>query len=102
MGVCKGECMGYSLEDESLMLMRCHSCGMPQLYETLEGWKFVCGQAYNLKGIKGKISVFLLFLSFVSILLHSSHGTMCADPAVAGGGDCLINKYKYILGTILR
>ena len=35
---------------------------MPQLYEACEWWKSVCGRAYNLKGIKGKFSVFLLFL----------------------------------------
>ena len=56
------EYMGSSLGNELLTLMRCHSCGLPQLYEALEGWKSVCGQAYNLNGIKGKISVFLHFL----------------------------------------
>ena len=34
-GVCERECMGCSLEDEPLTLMRCHSCGLPQLYEAL-------------------------------------------------------------------
>ena len=28
---------------------------IPQLYEALDGWKSVCGRAYNLKGINGKI-----------------------------------------------
>ena len=54
--------MGCSLGDEPLTLKRCFSCGLPQLYEALEGWKSVCVQAYNLKGMKGKFSVFLLFL----------------------------------------
>ena len=36
---------------------------MPQLcvakaIKAFEGWKSVCGQAYNLKGIKGNISFF--------------------------------------------
>ena len=42
---------------------RCHSCGLPQLYEALEVWKSVCNRAYNLKSIKGKISVFVFFLN---------------------------------------
>ena len=58
-GVCEGECMGCSPGDEPLTLTRCHRCGLPQLYE---GWKSVCGRAYNLKGINVKFSVFLLFL----------------------------------------
>ena len=29
-GVCEGEYMGRSLEDEPLTLMRRHSCGLPQ------------------------------------------------------------------------
>ena len=66
MGVCEGECMGRSPGDEPLTLMICHSCGLPKLYEAFEGWKSVCGQAYILKGIKGK---FFFLLSFVSLLL---------------------------------
>ena len=27
---CEWECIGRSPEDETLILMRCHSCGMPQ------------------------------------------------------------------------
>ena len=50
--------------NETLTLMRCQSWGMSQLYEVLEGWKSVCGGAYNLKGIMGKFSVFLLLLNF--------------------------------------
>ena len=65
-GVCEGECMGCSPGDEPLTLKRCHSCGLPQLYEAFEGWKSVCGRAYNLKPKKmakmGNFSVFLLFL----------------------------------------
>ena len=61
-GVCEGEYMGRSPVDEPLALTRCHSCRFPQLYETCEGWKSVCGLAYNLNGIKGKFSVFLPFL----------------------------------------
>ena len=60
-GVCEGECIGRSPGDEPLTLTRCHSCGLPQLYEAF-GWKSVCGRVYNLKGIKGKISFLLLFL----------------------------------------
>ena len=85
-GVCKGECMGHSPGDEPQTLTRCHSCGLPQLYEALEGWNSVRGRAYNFKGIKGKFSVFLLFYccSFL--------GMMRVDPAVVGGGDSVINK----------
>ena len=61
-GFCEGECMGRSPGDEPLTLTRYHSCGLPQLYEACEGWKSVCGRAYNLKEIKGKFSVFLLFI----------------------------------------
>ena len=80
--------MGYSRGDKPLTLMRC------QLYEALEGWKSVCGKAYNLKSIKGKIFCSSSFLSFVSLLLSSCHHDMMrADPAVGGGGDSIINKY---------
>ena len=61
-GVCEGECMGCSQGDEPLTLIRCNSCGLPHLYEALEGRKSVCDRAYNLKGIKGKFSGFFLFL----------------------------------------
>ena len=54
--------MGRSPKNEPLTLMRCHNCGLKQLYDVLEGWKSVCGRAYNLKAIKGKISSFLIFL----------------------------------------
>ena len=61
-GVCERECM-----------TRCHICGLSQLYEALEGCKSVCDRAYNLKGIKGKFSVFLLFLKlcFSITVAHS-------------------------------
>ena len=39
---------------------------MPQLYEAFEGWKSVCGRAYNFKGIKGKFVLFFLFQTFAS------------------------------------
>ena len=55
-GVCERECMG-----RILILTRCRSCGLPQLYEVLE-WKSVCGRAYNLEVIKWKISFFLFIL----------------------------------------
>ena len=68
MGVSEGE-LHIAQGNEPLNLMRCHSCGLPQLYKALDGCNSIYDQAYNLKGIKGKISVFLLFLSFVSFLL---------------------------------
>ena len=62
--------MGRSQGDEPLTLTRSNSCGLPKLYEVLEGQKSVYDRAYNLKGIKVKFSVLLLFLklcfSFVS------------------------------------
>ena len=67
-GVCEGECMNECM-DEPPHLTRCNSYGMPKLYEAVEGWKSVCAQAYNLKGIKGKVLFFFSFLSFVSLLL---------------------------------
>ena len=87
-GVCEGECMEHSLRDEPPILMRCHSCGLPKLYGACEGWKFVCGRAYNLKGI------FQFFLSFLALLLFYSSsflGMMCADSVLMGGGDSIIN-----------
>ena len=44
----------------------------------------------QLKGHKGENLLF--FFSFL-FYWGSFHGMMCASPAVAGGGDCLINKY---------
>ena len=61
--------MGSNPGDKPLTLTRCHSYGLPQLYEVLEGWKSVCARADNLKGIKGKISFFFTFVSFVYLLL---------------------------------
>ena len=58
MGICEGEYMGPSSGDEPFTMMRCHSCGLSQLYEAFVGGKSVCGQAYNLKGT---FSGFLFF-----------------------------------------
>ena len=65
--VSEGECMGHSPGDKPLTLTRCHSCGLSQQYEAFVGWKSVCGQAYSLKDIKGKFSIFLLFLNHSGI-----------------------------------
>ena len=79
--VCAGECMGHSQGDEPLTLTRFHCCGLPQLYEALEGWKSVYARAYNLKGIKGKFSVFFSFT-----LAHFM--AWCVPtPRCWGGGD---------------
>ena len=59
--VCEGKCMGRNPGDEPLTLTRCHSCGVQQLHEALEGWKSVCGRGYNLKGIKVTICFSSLF-----------------------------------------
>ena len=61
-GFVRGNAWGVAQGDEPLTLKRCHSCGLPKLYEVCEGWKSVCVRAYNLKDIKGKIS----FFSFLS------------------------------------
>ena len=60
-GLCEGECVGHRPGDEPLTLTKCHNCELPQLYESLEGWKSVCG-------IKGNISFFQSF-SFSDFLL---------------------------------
>ena len=65
-GVCEGECMGRSPEDEPQTLTRYHSCGLPQLYEAL-GWKLFSCPSLQLKGDKGEI--FFCFLNFASLLL---------------------------------
>ena len=52
----------WGTENKYLTLKKRHSCGLTQLYEPLQGWKSICGRGYNLKGIKGKFSVFLLIL----------------------------------------
>ena len=67
LGGCEGECMGSSPGDKPLTLMRCHYCGLPQLYETFE-WKSVCGRSYNLKGYKEEI--FFLKLCFSCTIAH--------------------------------
>ena len=54
----RGKCMGHLPGDEPLTLTRCYNCGMPKLYEALEGWKSVCGRVYNLKDIKRKFFCF--------------------------------------------
>ena len=67
--LCEGECIVCSPCGESLILMRCHIFGLSQLYETLEGWRSVCGQAHNLWALRGKISFFSFLFSFASIQL---------------------------------
>ena len=62
-GFCEGEYIRHSPGDEPQTLTTCHSCGLPHLCEALEVWKSVCGRSYNLKGIKGTVSLFLLFLN---------------------------------------
>ena len=61
-GVCKGECIRRSLGNEPLTLTRCHNCGWPHLYEAFVRWKLVLWLNLQLKGIKGKCSVFFFFL----------------------------------------
>ena len=87
-GVCEGECMGCSPGMSSDLDK------MPQLYEACEGWKSICGRAYNLKVIKGKLSVFLLFLKLCFFYCSSFLGMMRADLVVLGGGDSIININK--------
>ena len=62
---------------------------MPHIYEVF-GWKSVCGQAYNIKGIKGKVS-FLSFLRFISLLIQliSQHD---ACQLCGGGGGNVLKK----------
>ena len=36
-GFFEGECLGCNPGDELLILSRCQSCGLPRLYEALEG-----------------------------------------------------------------
>ena len=74
--IVQGRNKGHSPGDKPLILMRCHSCGLPQLYEALEGWKTVCGRAYNSTGIN-------MFLFYCSSFL----GMMHANPVVVGRGD---------------
>ena len=58
--VCEYKYMGRCPENEPLALTKCHSCEFPQLYEAVEGRKFVCVQAYNL-GHKGENLFFHIF-----------------------------------------
>ena len=51
------ECLGHSLGSKPLILTRCHN-----MRPFWAGSLSVCGHAYNVKGIKGKISLFLFFL----------------------------------------
>ena len=84
--------MGRSPEDEPLTLTRCHSCGLPQLYEALEGWNSVGGQAYNFKGIKGNISFISFLFSFVSLLISLISQHDAVRPRGGGMRRCIINK----------
>ena len=61
--------MGRSPENEPLTLTRCHSCGLPQLYEVFEGWNSVLWPSLQFNGHKGEIFFFFSFLSFVSLIL---------------------------------
>ena len=55
-GVCERECMWRSQGYEPLTLMRCHS-----YMKLLKGGSPSVAEQYNLKGIKGKFSLFFLF-----------------------------------------
>ena len=68
-GFVRRNAWGVARGDELLTLMKCHSCGLPQLYEAHGGWKSVCGRGYNLKDIKAKFLFFFSFLSSVPLLL---------------------------------
>ena len=52
--------MGRSPRDEPLTLTRCHSCGLPQLYEALEGGSPSVAESTLIKGMKRKTSFFQL------------------------------------------
>ena len=67
-GVCEGKCVGCSPEDEPVNMK-------------LLGGNIVCGRAYNLKGIKGKM--FLFFLKLFLIYCSSFHGMMWGGASVA-------------------
>ena len=72
---------------EPQTLMRCHSSGLPQLYEAFK-WKFVCFQTYNLKGIKGKIYLYYFLPSALFLFYCSSfYGMMLANPIAARGSN---------------
>ena len=63
--------MGGSPGDEPLTLTRCHSYGLPQLYEAFVGWKSILwpSPSIQLKGHEGEILFIFTFLSFASLLL---------------------------------
>ena len=82
-GVCEGECLGRSPGDESLTMTRCHSCGLPQLYETLERWKSLWPNL-QLKGGKIKKKIFLFFLVLLPFCCLSFHGVMNTSPMEVG------------------
>ena len=82
--------MVRSPEEETMTLTICHSCGLPQLYEALEGWKSICGLAYNANDIEGKNYFFsFLYLPLFLFYCSSFHDKIRADPAVAEGGNVL-------------
>ena len=62
--VCEGECMRHIPEYEPLTFTRCYRCLLSQLYVALLGESPLCGQAYNLKRIKGLIYFFFFFFRF--------------------------------------
>ena len=62
------ECLGSSLRDDLLTPTSLHSYRMSKLFETLEGWRVVCGLAYNLREIKGNF-IFSYLCNFASLLL---------------------------------
>ena len=68
-GVCERECMGHISGDEPLTLTRCHSSGLPWLYEAFEWWEFVCGRDFNIRAKRGNFLFFFSFLGFASLLL---------------------------------
>ena len=82
MGVCEGECMGWSPGDEPLTLMRCLSCGLQELYETLETHLW---PSLQFKGHKGEIFFFFLELFFLFYCSSFSWHDACRVCGGRGG-----------------
>ena len=77
--VCEREFMGFSLGDKPLTLMRCHSFGLPQ------GWNSeikptTCGH-------KGENFFFPCLKALLFFYYSSFHGMMHADLTMGGSGD---------------
>ena len=86
-GVCEGEWLGHSPENELLTLTRCYNCWQSQLYDAT-GVGDLSVAKMQFKSLKGKISFLFFYFVFLLLFCYPSFLVMLrAGLTVVGCGD---------------